>query len=299
MELGPDELIDVSSDLMDVFRSSIGPLSPGTQRMVVSPSVQSERRKLHLKLTFVLGEHRVEFPFVEFAVSRSGSEEVEIQSCSSALPLKMTITLNHVDGTGQFNAKYYFAGKEARVVFKARQALRIFTAGGQLRIFDLDTENSFTTLTGRQTGSPPTERDHAEDELISDLHEIVLALNDDITWPTAITMDDAISVQLLREAVRKGRVSVPVESITVGMPLADWTNADISWRHSGCFITAPTEPAPFATVFGKQFDLGSYTVSIMPRSLAVNAPPDQPEARVLEIVLAQPLIYKFDKFIKT
>ena len=123
MELGPDELLDFSSDLTEALRPAIGPLSPGTQRMVVGPSAQAEARKLHLKLTIVLHEDHVEYPFVEFAIVRSGQDEIEIQSCSPNLPLKISLVFNHMDRTGKFDASCRFVGKDIRAVFKASNAV--------------------------------------------------------------------------------------------------------------------------------------------------------------------------------
>jgi hypothetical protein len=134
--------------------------------------------------------------------------------------------------------------------------------------------------------------------LIRSVHEIAVALNNDIFWPATITRNDAVTIHLLREITRSGKVSLSVESITLEIPVAEWTTAETSLRQSGRLITTPAEPPAFATLFGELLDLGPYTVVITSREFVVSPQPSQAETLVLDIVLAEPLLSEFKKFAK-
>jgi hypothetical protein len=91
-------------------------------------------------------------------------------------------------------------------------------------------------------------------------------------------------------------VSISADDITVTVVPAPGTNIEQEWRQHTTLYLPQSEPPDFATVFGKTFDVGPYLVIVQPRELETSVPEDNPNSRVVRIMLAQPLIYHFERF---
>jgi hypothetical protein len=298
VELGPNEVLDFSSDVIDALSPLTGMFSKGTQRLIVGPSATAIKRKLHLKLTFALDAEREEYPFVEFEVIRSGQDELEIQSCSKHLPLVLAITFNIKRNEGGFRASCCYVGHEIRSIFKANRALNMFSGGGSLEVFDLGTDAPFPTLTAGHLDSPTAEADARESNLIIALHEIALALNTRINWPQQITREDAAHLQLLEEIIHTGQAVVHGDSISFAVDPGKPIDLDAISRQPGNLLVTEIEPPPFASIFGKTLDLGEHTILIKPRRVAISYGGGEEAAPVLQIDLAEPLVYHFPRFAK-
>jgi TIR domain len=293
VELGPDEITEFSSDFL---QSLMPPSDIVFSRLIVGPSAEVMQRRFRFKVTFALGEEREEFPYVEFEMVQPGLEEVTVRSSAPPMPLQLTLTLNLVGGRSTFNANYSYTGHEIRKIHKAHRALQLLLGGGTLEIVDLESDQVLR-MGGAREYSTPSEADLYLDKFITALYEVALAFNETITWPTDRTRDDSIHLQLLQELVRTGQVSIPVDDVTVTVPSPGVNIEEVLQQHSMLRIDQSEVPK-FATVFGKTFDLGPYSIIIQPREFETNLPADEPDSRVVRIVPAQPLIYDFERFRK-
>lgn len=67
-------------------------------------------------------------------------------------------------------------------------------------------------------------------------------------------------------------------------------------RQHSTLCISQSEAPDFAKVFGKTFDVGPYVLIVKPREFETFVPEDKPDSRMVRIVLAEPLIYQFERF---
>jgi TIR domain len=296
VELGPGEIIDFSSDFFQSFMPPSEIISSGIQRLIVSPSQDVMQKRFRFKLTFALAEAREEFPYVEFEIVQPGQEEIIIRSSAPPMPLQLTLTFDFGHATNKFSAKYSCVGHEIRKIHKAHTALQLLLVGGTLEIMNLESDQVVCRLGGAREISPPSEADLYLDKFIEALYEVAVAFNEKITWSANRTRDDSIHIQALQEIVRTGQLSIPASEINITMvPMPGKSIEDELRLHSPLLITQ-SEPPDFATVFGKTFDVGPYVIVIRPQEFETSVPAGAPDTLLVRIVLAEPLIYQFEKF---
>lgn len=295
-ELGPDEVLGLTSDFFDSFSLRPNVLSSVVQKLVVGPAVEMLNRKFRFKLRFVLGEEAEEFPYVEFETVRPGQEEIEIRSSAPKLPFQLALTLNHAGGSSGMEVSYTHAGHEIRKIYKAHRAIQLFLNGGTLEILDLDSDKKLPTLQGARQTSPLNETNDYWEKFIEAAHELVATLNETLIWPERPTQDDSIHLQLLLEAIRTGEVSIPDGRFT--LTVAPLPGVDIRevLAQPGMFRLNPTEPPKFATVFSKTFDLGPYAITCKAGKFEVNPAAEDPTCYAVRIMPEGPLVYQFERF---
>lgn len=294
IELGPEEIIDLSSNF---FQSLMPMVNFASARLIVRPSQDVMQRKFRFKLTFALGEEREEFPYVEFEMVQPGREEIVIRSSAPPMPLQLTLAIALGGGPSNFSANYSYVGHEIRKIHKAHQALQLLMGGGTLEIVDLESDHVLCLLSGAREATAPSAADLYLDKFITALYEVAVAFNETITWTPNRTRDDSMHIQLLQEIVRTGQVSIPADDITLTVVPNPGTSIEDQLRqHPTLCITGQSEAPDFATVFGKTFDVGPYLLIIQPRAFETSVPEDEPDSRVVRILLAQPLIYQFERF---
>jgi hypothetical protein len=293
VELGAEEIVEFSSDFFQSFMPSPDIVS---RRLIVGPSLDVMQRKFHFKLTFALGEERVEFPYIEFEMVQPGLEVVVIRSSAPAMPLQLTLTFDLVGRRSSLNYDYSCAGHEIRKIHKTHKALQLLLGGGTLEIVDLESDRTLSRLCGAREASIPSEADLYLDKLTTALYEVAVAFNETIVWPPTRTRDDDIHIQMLQEIVRTGQVSIPAEDTTITLEPSPGVNIEDVLRKHPTLCFSQSEAPFFATAFGKTFDVGPYIVIIQPREFETSVLDGKPDSRVVRIVHAQPLIYQFERF---
>ena len=292
-ELGPEEIVEFSSDFLG---SLIPPSDIVSSRLIIGPSPEVLRRKFRFKLTFALEQGREEFPYVEFEMVQPGREEVVIRSSAPPMPLQLTLKLNLVSGLSDFTANYAYAGHEIRKIHKAHKALQLLMDGGTLEIADLESDRTLCRLGGARNISKPSEADMYLDKFIAALYEVAVAFNEMVTWSPDRTRDDSLCLQRLQEIVKTGEVSIPADNITLTLVPTAGANVEDALHTSRTLCITQSDVSDFATVFGKTFDVGPYVIIIHPAEFEITVPDNQPDSRVVRIGLAQPLIYRFERF---
>jgi hypothetical protein len=91
-------------------------------------------------------------------------------------------------------------------------------------------------------------------------------------------------------------VSIPVDAITLTIVPSPGVDIEQELRQRSTLRINQTDAPDFATVFGKTFDVGPYVMIVQPSELQISVPDDDPDARMVRIELAQPLLYQFEKF---
>lgn len=296
VELGPEDILGLTSDLFTAFGPEPGVLSSGVQKFIVGPSPELMKRKFRFKLTFASGEESEEFQYVEFEMVRPGKEDVEIRSSSSALPFELTLIINLAGGPSGISVSYGYAGQEISKIYKAHRAIKLLTNGGTLEVFDLEADKKLPTFHGAQKTSPSSETDDYWGNFVEAAQEIAVALNDTLVWPEHPTKEDSIYVQLIREIVRTGRVSIPAETLTVTVATFPGVDLRDALGHQKTFRLNQIEPPEFATVFCKTLDLGPYSIDLKAREFEVSTDKDDAAIHVVKIAPAEPLLYQFEKF---
>jgi hypothetical protein len=295
VELGPEEIVDFSS----AFLSSLMPTTdPASRRLIISPSAAILNRRFKFKLTFVLGERRQEFSYLESEVVRPGREEFVVRSSAPVMPLRLTLAFNLVGGISSFNAEFSYVGHEIRNIYKAHEAVSLLKTGGKLEIVDLESDRLLCVMGGVHDISAPTEADLYLDSLIPALYEVALGFNDTITWTADRTRDDSIHIQLLQQVVRNGTVSIPADTITISLCRNPGIDIDMELRSQRTFCIGETEAPEFATVFGKTFDVGPHVITIHVREFEIVSAGDQSSPLIIKIRPDEPLIYYFERFTK-
>lgn len=295
VELGPGEILEFSSDLLQ----SITPAADiSSSRLIVGPCAELMQRRFRFKLTFALGPEREEFPYVEFEMVQPGQEEIVIRSTAPPMPLQLTLTLNLAGKPSGFHARYAYLGHEIRKIYKTHRALELMLNGGTLEIVDLESDHALGVLHSARVSAAPKPAELYLNKLITALYDIAVACNETITWPTKVTTDDRVRVELLHEIVRTGQVSIPADDITITVLPSPYLNFEDAMREHPMLCVTQAEAPEFATLFGRTFDVGPYSVVVQPREFDITVAEGQPDSRVVRIVPAQPLIYQFERFCK-
>src|ERR1700722_5804122 len=296
VELGPEEIIEFSSTF---FKSLMPTLDVASPRVIVKPSQDVMQRRFRFKLTFALADEREEFPYIEFEMVQPGQEELVIRSSASPMPMKLTLSLNLAGEPSSFSASYSYIGHEIRKIYKSHRALQLLSRGGTMEILDLESDRLVGIMVGAKELLAPSEADQYLDRFITALHEVALAFNEKITWASDRTRDDRIHLQFLHYIWGTGRVSVPADSITLTLVPSPGVNIkEILQQHHTLHINQSEAPA-FATVFGKALDVGPYVLIVQPRHFEIIGSIKEPtDSSVVEIMLAQPLIYEFERFLR-
>lgn len=295
IELGPEEF-EFSSEFFRSFMSPSDIISPGTQKLFVGPSQDIMQRRFRFKLTFAFGEEQEEFPYVEFEIVQPGQEELVLRSSAPSMPLQLTLTFNFVGAPSNFNAIYSYVGHDIRKIRKAHRAVELLLGGGTLEVMDLESDRLLCRFDGAREASASSEADLYLDKFITALYEVALAFNETIIWAPNRTRDDSIHIQLLQEIVRTGEVSLPVNDISITFVPTPDTNLEDELRQHSTLCISQSEAPDFAKVFGKTFDVGPYVLIVKPREFETSVPEDKPDSRMVRIVLAEPLIYQFERF---
>lgn len=292
VELNPGEIIGFSSDF---FQSLMPSSDIAAAKIIVRPAQDVMHRRFRFRLTFALREEREELPYVEFEMVQPGQEELVIRSSAPPMPLKLTLSLSLVGGPSNFRAEYSYVGHEIRKIHKAHKALQLLQCGGTLEIVDLESDRLLCVMGGAQVSAPSDEEQYL-DKFITALHEVALAFNEKITWAPDRTRDDSIHIQLLQEVAKTGRVSLPVDSITITLEPSPGVDIEQVLRQHQTLRIDQSEPPFFATLFGKAIDVGPYHVIVQPSGFEIALVEGQPDSRSVRIALAQQLIYEFERF---
>lgn len=293
VELGPEEIVGFSSELLELMTSRSG-IVPS--KLIVGPTADAARRKFRLKLTFALGQEREEFPYMEFEIVQSSRRNVVIRSSAPPMPLQLTLSFDLAGGSSSFSASYSYIGHEIRKIYKAHRALQFLMGGGTLEMVDLESDEVWPLLHPIREAPTPSDADVYLDKFIEALHEVAVGFNEKITWLPNRTVDDSVHIQLLQEIVRTGHLSIPADEITMTVEPSPGVNIEDVLQQQPILCICPNAPPDFATVFGRTLDVGRYSMIIQPRKVEVIAAKDDPRSRVVRIGLAQPLVYQFDRF---
>jgi hypothetical protein len=296
VEFGPEDELEFTSEFLSSLGTQPGVSSSGVQKLVVSPSPEAMSRRRRFKLTFSRGDDEVEFSYVEFEMIQPGQQEIEIRSTGPSLPLELTLVLNHHAGHSSMEVGYSYAGHEIRKVYKAHRAIQLFMKGGALEILDLESDQKLPKLEGARQTSPSDEVEAYWCKFIEAANEVVVALNEQLIWPERQTREDGVHLQLLVEVVRTGKVSVLGSTLTATLkPLAGIDIHKALAQHT-MFRINRAEPPEFATVFGKTFDLGPYSVTSRIGEVDLNPVAGDPDCQVVRITPSEPLVFKFERF---
>ncbi|HEY3298788.1 MAG TPA: toll/interleukin-1 receptor domain-containing protein [Armatimonadota bacterium] len=294
VELGPDEVIGVASDVFETFNLGKDSGFSAVHKLIVAPPFDVMQRKLRAKLTFAFGGESEEFPYVEFRVIRPGAQEFEIQSFSPGLPLQISITLNLAGGLSEVKVSYSCAGYEIRQLHKTFRAIRLLSSGGVLEIFNLETDRRLGTLSSTQQTSIGSEA--VLYSVVHDAYEVATALNETLIWPEDFTMEDCSHIQLLRELVSTGRVLIPVKKIILNLMPSTGVDLNAALGESALVRVDLDNPPEFATVFGKTLNLGPYSIVIGPRHCEIVVDEHDSRLRIVSIAPAEPVFFQIEKF---
>lgn len=293
VELGPEEVVGFSSELFELMMPGSGVVP---SKLILGPTADAARRKFRLKLTFALGQEREEFPYTEFEIAESSRRNFVIRSSAPPMPLRLTLSFDRVGGFSSFSASYSYVGHEIRKIYKAHRALQFIMGGGTLEMMDLESDQVWPLLLPAPEAPARSDADAYLDKFIRALHDVAVGFNEKITWPPNRTIDDSVHIQLLQEILRTGQLSIPGEEITLTVEPSPGVNIEDVVQQQSILCIRPNAPPDFATVFGKTFDVGRYSIIIQPREVEVIAPKGDPRSQVVRIGLAEPLVYQFDKF---
>jgi hypothetical protein len=292
VELGPDEILELNSSLIDLLTPSG---VSGERRLILGPQ-NTPNSRLRFKLVFTLGTESEEFPCVEFETLRRGTEEHVIHSIAPAMTLELTLDVSLVTKRVGFRAEYSFPGHEIRDVYKSHHALSLMLRGGSMEMRDPESDRTL----GAVGGARPSARNGLDDELegvVLALHDVALALNETIMWPTAALQDDFKRLVILQQVVRGAEVSLDVGS--VGMVVVGQRQQVEEILQQPVIAVRQLDPPEFARVFGRTFGLGPYTATVKPQESQITPVEDDPTSWNVSITLAEPLQLTFDRFKKT
>lgn len=135
--LNPDEVLG--------FRSTFDFLLPAENargwKIALFPSSKLQDRRLKLRFSFSADSESVEYGYVEFAILRGGTEEMEIESVSSNLAFVVNLILPFTRGkAAQFRLTRKFEGSELRAVEKALRLLSCLSHDARVHIHDLESD---------------------------------------------------------------------------------------------------------------------------------------------------------------
>ena len=134
---------------------------------------------------------------------------------------------------------------------------------------------------------------------VEDAFEVAKALNEILTWPEEITMDDCIHLHLLRELVSTGNVSVPTGAITFNLVPAPGVDLDNALGGQNLFRADLDAPPFFATLFGKTLNLGPYHMTVRPLHYEITINEADPNSRIVCITPGDPVLYQIDRFCRS
>ena len=231
---------------------------------------------------------------MEFTMVRAEHGRMELQSGLTELPFTLNLTYNLLERSGNVRVRWRYSGFDIREVRKSDRAIVLFRKGGRLEVSGLGTEQ-FVPIAGGQSASL-TEVEEFRSKFIQQVYDIATRLDESITWPTDLSKEDLSKIRHLHETVTTGRTTFPGEEIEFIATIKPGIDADSLLRLPVDMLLTPSDPPEFATVLGREFQLGPYGIHIKPRELSVSQPEGKPDVRTVKILLAEPLVYEFPRF---
>ena len=280
------------------FYSSFG-FDPATfteaKSLTLVPRSELLNRKFRFRVRFANGAQIEEFPYVEFAIVRAGSAELEFASNASQLPFKLTLTVHVGPMPPEFGWLLSYDGHSIRKVYRAQMALKLLRRqGGTIEFFDLEQDKVFASFgEAREMSGPEQEYWSKLDRFITDLHTIAEKTKSEILWNDNFSDEDAVHTGMLHEAVTTGSVSYPegmIEATTDAGQYGQIRSGLASASH-GLTFQFPGPPH-FATVFGQSVDLGNYRVYLRPTQVEASPIPDS----LMEIKMRGDVTFFFSRF---
>ncbi len=205
-DFGPSEIVGFDSDMG--FLVPEGPMLPTSVR--IGPSAAP--RRIPMRVVFGSGPAGVVYEHMEFKVTRSGSEELELQTDDGA-PFGIRVVMTREEA--QISFESHFTNVEVRSIQKALKALRAMETDGHIEIYDLRLGKR--AFRGRISQRPNL--DTAFEQLIADTSCVADRFGVQLRLPEALTETDASNLELLVGLARgdyatTGECSVKIEKGT-------------------------------------------------------------------------------------
>jgi hypothetical protein len=289
---GPDEVSDLKSELFKI--AGMPSQSNSIESLTISPSADVLAKRLHLRVTFVKDDVIEAFSLIEFRFLKAGTEQFQIESCYPPLPFRLTITLPWQKGPGTLDVAFQYAGHDVRRVYQTNRALRALFSGGHVELTNLEDDRYLGTL--RDLRSKRMIESPELDDFISDLYEIAETLKLPIRYNRP-TRQDAENLEAIRQVLRTGELSISAESVNVNLT-QDQVEIAQDALAVGNGLHLPFEKPPdFAVIFGQSLDLGPYSLFLKVSELALQASSLQDGTFPVKLILTQPALYRFARFL--
>ncbi len=163
-----------------------------------------------MKFRSKLGE--VVYPFVEFVVTKRGTEEVEMTSVSHHLPVKFSLIFRR-SLTMTLKIEETWADKEVEAVRELNRMFEILASGATLDLQHLESNK----LLGRADISPlPLSNSFPKfKHYIDDLFSISQAFGVSMRVPQKLSRADSEGLNFLLQVVKQGKVAMKGDSVTL------------------------------------------------------------------------------------
>lgn len=244
---GPHELRILSLPLAEVLSMplerireiEIGP-KPSPQRMAYRVIAES-------------GDHKEQYPFLEFAITRPGTEEVELRSLGpAALQFSIVLTKGPIS---QFALERDFVGKKLEDVKKAILFEKVLREGGTVSIVDLRSDRE---IGGSVSKSVP--RYDVEDfdflDFIGRLQTIEKRFGISILYPSNVTEEDWQTMNMLYGLATVGVSEYNVEEIRATLLRAEYPSLALEKFGNEFGVRLDSKEGQPLYLFGNRLALG-------------------------------------------
>ena len=260
----------VTVELHDVSGVSIGSLSKllpeaFTQgaKVIVGPAPRSQRRRLNFRVTFRAGDITVEYSRIEFAITRPGTQEVELVSVAPALPFELRLVALKSENRWNFNVRTSYFGRDIRDILKANLALSTMSAGGDVELFNLDLDRVFGQLRQAETDTDVSRLNG----FLQAANDVAIRFNKPLRWTRQPDEDEYFRAACLSEIVKKGAVELPASSLRLTANTEQVKIIEEAILQKGAVRFERSGFPEADRIFDTQFDVGSHFVYFFPRAI--------------------------------
>jgi hypothetical protein len=247
---GPDEIVSFSSGL-----SFILPTNQGSEfHLDIGPSRPQQNASFHTRMTFGSGESAVVYDWMEFNISRMGSEEVELVS-KGDLPFKMRMVFRkEFTEAGEISIGLAAEGADVRGVQKVINAIDQLIASRRIELFDLKTSKPFFRATVGEVGALAFDQEFreivADCVIVADHYGVSLALS------KRATVQELRTLSMLAAMARNVAQEVANVEMTLTKSMETTPEVRQLLRSPGSFMMTQVEMLPRPVLFGVEVPTG-------------------------------------------
>jgi hypothetical protein len=225
--------------------------------VIVGPAASLTQRRIKAQVTFTSSSRTVVYRLLEFAPTRAGTEEAEIESISK-VPFKLSFVLPLSPAAAQRSGSMGFeadlVGAEVHAAEKFLSAIEILREGGEISFFSLDLEKEL--FSGRPSLHPTPQKETYARQLLTYLVQIADVFGVELMLPAEISEEDKQSIASLKKYIDSAVDEA--NELTISLVKSHENKDSLSTTMSGPSMLRMERPFhdPRPMLFGKEINTG-------------------------------------------